>query len=61
MKSIITGSSHHGSVVMSLTSIHEDSGLIPVLLWLGCRPVAVAPIGSLALELPYTAGTALKS
>ena len=43
------GSSHHGSVEMNLTSIHEDADLIPgfsqwvkdlVLLWLWRRPVA---------------------
>ena len=28
---IIIGSSHHGSVEMNLTSIHEDAGLIPGL------------------------------
>ena len=27
----MTGSSHHGSVEMTLTSIHEDTGSIPVL------------------------------
>ena len=30
------------------------------LLWLWCRPVAVAPIPPLAWELPYPAGVALK-
>ena len=32
----------------------------PVLLWLWCRPVAVAPIGPLAWESPYTTGAALE-
>ena len=31
-----------------------------VLLWLGCRPAAVTPIGPLAWEPPYAEGTALK-
>ena len=35
-------------------------GLDLVLLWLWCRPAAVAPIRSLAWELPYAAGAALK-
>ena len=30
------------------------------LLWLWCRPAAVAPIGPLAWEPPYAAGAALK-
>ena len=30
------------------------------MLWLWLRPVAVAPIGSLAWEFPYAAGVALK-
>ena len=30
------------------------------LLWLWCRPTAVAPIRPLAWELPYTAGVALE-
>ena len=51
------GSSHHGSVVMNPTSIHEDAGLISclawwvmdlVLLWLWCRSAATAPILHLA-------------
>ena len=31
-----------------------------VLLWLWCRPVATAPIRSLAWKLPYAASAALK-
>ena len=31
-----------------------------VLLWLWCRPVAIAPIRPLAWELPYAVGAALK-
>ena len=32
----------------------------PTLLWLWCRPTAVAPIGPLAWELPYAMGVAQK-
>ena len=32
----------------------------PVLLWLRCRPAAVAPIQPLAQELPHAMGMALK-
>ena len=35
-------------------------GSDPVLLWLWCRPAAVAPIGPPAWEPPYAAGAALK-
>ena len=31
------------------------------LLWLGCRPAAVAPIPHLAWEPPYAMGAALKA
>ena len=38
-------------------------GSDPMLLWLWCRPAAVAPFRPLAWELPYAtgAGAALKS
>ena len=58
------GSSRHGSAVNA-----PDSGSIPglaqwikdlPLLWLWCRPVAIARIGSLAWEPPYATGAALK-
>ena len=40
--------------------IGHRRGLDLVWLWLGCRPAAVAPIGSLAWELPYALGSAKK-
>ena len=41
--------------------VGQGRGSAPTLLWLRCRPVAVAPIQSLAWEPPYAAGSALKS
>ena len=35
-------------------------GSDPTLLWLWCRPAAVAPIGPLAWEPPYDEGAAVK-
>ena len=67
-------SSHHGSAETNLTSIHKDTGLIPAvscgvgrrcgldptLLWLWCRPAAIAPITPLAWEPPHVMVAALK-
>ena len=36
-------------------------GSDPGLLWLWCKPAAVAPIGPLAWELTHAVGVALKS
>ena len=55
--------------LMNLTVNHEVSGLIPgparwikdpALLWLWCRPAAVAPIRPLAWEPPHATTAALK-
>ena len=45
---------------MRLWSLALLSGLKdPALLWLWCRPAAIAPIRPLAWEPPYAAGAAL--
>ena len=40
--------------------VSRRHGLDLVLLWLWCRPAAVAPIRPLTWEPPYAAGAALK-
>ena len=42
------------------SAVGHRCGSDRALLWLWCRPAAVAPIQSLAWELPYAKGTALK-
>ena len=49
-----------GSGVATSSGVGHKYSLDPMLLWLGCRPAAVAPIGPLAWEFPYAAGAALK-
>ena len=39
--------------------IGDKAGSDPLLLWLWCRLAVVAPIHSLAWELPYASGKAL--
>ena len=41
--------------------VGRGSDLDSALLWLWCRPAAVAPTGPLAWELPYAMCPALKS
>ena len=63
------GSSYHGSAITNPTSIQEDAGSIPglaqgvrdpTLLWLWCRPAAVALIQPPGWELKCASGAALK-
>ena len=41
--------------------VGHGCGSDPKLLWLWCRPMATAPISTLAWESPYAAGTVLKT
>ena len=62
-------SSHRGAAETNPTRNREVAGLIPgltqwvkdpTLLWLWCRPAAIAPVGSLAWELPYASDVVIK-
>ena len=50
-----------GSSVAVSCGVGRRHGSDPSLLWLWCRPVAVALIRPLAWELPHAAGTAQKT
>ena len=47
-----------GSSIAMSCGVGCRYGLDLVLLWLWCRPAAIAPIGPLAWEPPYAAGVA---
>ena len=47
-----------GSGVSVSCGVGRRRGLDPVLLWLWCRPAAIAPIRPLAWEPPYAMGAA---
>ena len=51
----------YGSGVAVSCGVGRSHSSDLVLLWLWCRPAAVALIGPLAWEPPYAAGAALKS
>ena len=48
-----------GSSVAVSCGVGHSLGLGPALLWLWCRPAAVAPIQPLAWELPYATPAAI--
>ena len=50
-----------GSGITLSCGVGRRLGSDPALLWLWCRPAAVAPIRPLAWEPPYATGVALKS
>ena len=50
-----------GSVVAMSCNVGHRQGSDPALLWLWCRPAAVALIQPIAWEPPYAVGVALKS
>ena len=49
-----------GSGIAMSCGVGQRCGSDPKLLWLWCRPPAVALIQPLAWELPYVIGVALK-
>ena len=49
-----------GSSVAVSCGVGRRHGSDPSLLWLWCRPAAVAPTGPLSWEPPYAMGSALK-
>ena len=49
-----------GSSIAVSCGVGPRRGLNLVWLWLWCRPAAAAPIRSLAWELPFATGAALK-
>ena len=49
-----------GSSVAVSYGVGHRCSLDITLLWLWCRPEAVAPVQPLAWELPYAMGAALK-
>ena len=50
----------YGSGIAMSCGVGHRHGSDPVLLWLWYKPVATAPLGPLAWELPYAVGAALK-
>ena len=50
-----------GSGIAMSCGVGHNRGLDLALLWLWCRPAAVALIQTLAWELPYAKGVGLKS
>ena len=48
-----------GSGVAVSCDVGHRCGLEPALLWLWCRPAAIAPIRPLAWEPPHAMGAAL--
>ena len=50
----------YGSSIALSCGVGHRWGSDPMLLWLWCKPAAVALIRPLAWELPYAMGTALK-
>ena len=60
VRSLASPSGLRSGIALSC-GVGRRRGLDPVLLWLWCRPVAVALIWPLAWELSYAIGVALKT